>query len=138
MNVKAIGPHFSARKRNQTMMIVKSGRAQSRLEKSARESDTLAVSYEVQARIIREKTARLKALRLAKEAKTQTEEPPPTSQPNGAPRVAISNSSLNFKGTKMSTLRVIGPATHVSRAFMLNGSSSSRTVARDFGDDECR
>jgi hypothetical protein len=41
---------------------------QSRLEKAARESHGLSVGYEVQAKIIREKTARLKALRLAKEA----------------------------------------------------------------------
>jgi hypothetical protein len=41
---------------------------QSRLEKAARENPNLSVDYEVQATIIREKTARLKALRLAKEA----------------------------------------------------------------------
>jgi hypothetical protein len=41
---------------------------QSRLEKAARESHNLSVDYEVQAKITREKTARLKALRLAKEA----------------------------------------------------------------------
>ena len=41
---------------------------QSRLEKAARENSNLSVDYEVQAKIIREKTARLKALRLAKEA----------------------------------------------------------------------
>jgi hypothetical protein len=41
---------------------------QSRLEKAARENHNLSVAYEVQAKIIREKTARLKALRLAKEA----------------------------------------------------------------------
>ena len=41
---------------------------QSRLEKAARESHNLSVGYEVQAKIIRAKTARLKALRLAKEA----------------------------------------------------------------------
>jgi hypothetical protein len=46
----------------------KTTRAQSRLEKIARENDKLTVDYEVQARTIREKTARLKALRLAKEA----------------------------------------------------------------------
>jgi hypothetical protein len=46
----------------------KTTRAQSRLEKIARENDILAVDYEVQAKTIREKTARLKALRLAKEA----------------------------------------------------------------------
>jgi hypothetical protein len=33
--------------------------------------------YEAQARATREKTARLKALRLAKEAQAQSEEPPP-------------------------------------------------------------
>ena len=43
-------------------------RMQSRLEKAARENHNLSVDYEVQAKIIREKTARLKALRLAKEA----------------------------------------------------------------------
>jgi len=46
----------------------KNTRVQSRLEKTARENDNLTVDYEVQAKIIREKTARLKALRLAKEA----------------------------------------------------------------------
>jgi hypothetical protein len=46
----------------------KTTRMQSRLEKAARESHNLSVGYEVQAKIIREKTARLKALRLAKEA----------------------------------------------------------------------
>jgi hypothetical protein len=34
------------------------------------------IEYEVQARATREKTARLKALRLAKEAQVQTEAPP--------------------------------------------------------------
>jgi hypothetical protein len=46
----------------------KNTRVQSRLKKIARENDNLTVDYEVQAKIIREKTARLKALRLAKEA----------------------------------------------------------------------
>ena len=46
----------------------KSTRMQLRLEKAARESHNLSVGYEVQAKLIREKTARLKALRLAKEA----------------------------------------------------------------------
>jgi hypothetical protein len=46
----------------------KNTRMQLRLEKAARESHNLSVGYEVQAKIIREKTARLKALRLAKEA----------------------------------------------------------------------
>ena len=46
----------------------KNTRGQSRLEKIAREKDNLTVGYEAQAKIVREKTARLKALRLAKEA----------------------------------------------------------------------
>ena len=46
----------------------KGTRTQSRLEKAARENNNLRVDYEGQAKIIREKTARLKALRLAKEA----------------------------------------------------------------------
>ncbi len=54
----------------------KNTRMQSRLEKAARENANLTVGYEAQAKIIREKTARLKALRLAKEPQAQTEEPP--------------------------------------------------------------
>jgi hypothetical protein len=46
----------------------KNTRMQLRLEKAARENHNLSVDYEVQAKITREKTARLKALRLAKEA----------------------------------------------------------------------
>jgi hypothetical protein len=46
----------------------KNTRVQSRLEKIARENDKLTVGYEAQTKIIREKTARLKALRLAKQA----------------------------------------------------------------------
>jgi hypothetical protein len=46
----------------------KNSRTQSRLEKAARESDNLSVDYEVNAKIVREKTARLKALRLQKES----------------------------------------------------------------------
>ena len=46
----------------------KDTRMQSRLEKAARENHNLSVHYEVQAKVLREKTARLKALRLAKEA----------------------------------------------------------------------
>ncbi len=46
----------------------KNTRVQSRLEKIARENDNLTVDYEVHAKIICEKTARLKALRLAKKA----------------------------------------------------------------------
>ena len=49
----------------------KNTRAESRLEKTARESDNLMVGYEAQAKIIREKIARLKTLRLAKEAQSK-------------------------------------------------------------------
>jgi len=45
----------------------KNGRAQSRLEKAVRESANIGVHYEVEARAVREKIARLRALRLAKE-----------------------------------------------------------------------
>jgi hypothetical protein len=50
------------------MADLKNSRAQSRLEKSARESGSSWVHYETEAKAVREKTARLKALRLAKEA----------------------------------------------------------------------
>ncbi len=45
-------------------------------EERARDGRQAMIEYEVQARATREKTARLKALRLAKEAQAQTEEPP--------------------------------------------------------------
>jgi hypothetical protein len=50
------------------MADLKNSRAQSRLEKTARESGNSWVHYETEAKAVREKTARLKALRLAKEA----------------------------------------------------------------------
>jgi hypothetical protein len=55
---------------------LKNTRAQSRLEKTARENAKLSVDYEVQAKVTREKTARLKALRLAKEAAQKSKEVP--------------------------------------------------------------
>jgi hypothetical protein len=45
-------------------------------EERARDGRQAMIEYEVQARATREKTARLKALRLAKEAQAQTKEPP--------------------------------------------------------------
>ena len=45
-------------------------------EERARDGRQAMIEYEAQARATREKTARLKALRLAKEAQAQTEEPP--------------------------------------------------------------
>ena len=45
-------------------------------EERDRDGRAAMTEYEVQARATREKTARLKALRLAAEAQVQTEEPP--------------------------------------------------------------
>jgi hypothetical protein len=45
-------------------------------EERARDGHKAMIEYEVQARATREKTARLKALRLAKEAQAQTDAPP--------------------------------------------------------------
>ena len=45
-------------------------------EQRARDGQKAMTEYEVQARATREKTARLKVLRLAKEAQVQTEAPP--------------------------------------------------------------
>jgi hypothetical protein len=50
------------------MADLKNSRAQSRLEKAAREGGNVWMGYEAEAKAVREKTARLKALRLAKEA----------------------------------------------------------------------
>ena len=47
-----------------------------RQEERARDARKAMTEYEVQARATREKTARLKALRLAKEAQVQTEASP--------------------------------------------------------------
>jgi hypothetical protein len=50
----------------------KNSRSQSRLEKAAREDGSVRVHYEAQAKVIAEKTARLRALRLAKEEADRT------------------------------------------------------------------
>jgi hypothetical protein len=49
------------------MTDLKGSRAQSRLQKSARETGNAGLYYEVQARAVREKIARLRELRIAKE-----------------------------------------------------------------------
>ena len=49
------------------MADLKNSRAQSRLDKAARESANPGVHYEIEAKAIREKTVRLRALRIAKE-----------------------------------------------------------------------
>ncbi len=67
-----------------------SDQAQQRAEKSfkqeerARDGRNAMMEYEAQARAIREKTARLKSLRLAKQAQAQTEEKTPK-QPKQRP-----------------------------------------------------
>jgi hypothetical protein len=53
------------------MIVSKDSRAQSRLEKAAREGADVGAHYEVQAKATREKMARLRALRLAKQAAEQ-------------------------------------------------------------------
>ncbi len=50
------------------MADLKNIRTQSRLEKAAREGGNTWAGYEAEARAVREKTERLKALRMAKEA----------------------------------------------------------------------
>ena len=45
-------------------------------EQRARDGQQAMTEYEAQARAVREKTARLRALRLAREAEAQTEAPP--------------------------------------------------------------
>jgi hypothetical protein len=54
------------------MADLKNSRAQSRLEKAAREGGNGWVGYEAEAKAVREKTARLKALRIAREAADKT------------------------------------------------------------------
>jgi hypothetical protein len=49
------------------MADLRGGRAQSRLEKAARETGNAGLHYEVEAKAVREKIARLRALRIAKE-----------------------------------------------------------------------
>jgi len=49
------------------MTDLKGSRAESRLEKAARETGNAGLHYEVEARAVREEIARLRALRIAKE-----------------------------------------------------------------------
>jgi hypothetical protein len=55
-------------------------------EERAQDGRKAMAEYEAQARAIREKTARLKALRLAKEAAPQTETAPASQRPRRARR----------------------------------------------------
>jgi hypothetical protein len=57
--------------------LKKRAEARFKQEERALDRQTAMTEYEAQVLAIREKTARLKALRLAKEAQAQNEEPPP-------------------------------------------------------------
>jgi len=50
------------------MTVLKDSRAQSRLQKAAQEGGNAGLHYEVEVRAVREKIARLRALRIAKES----------------------------------------------------------------------
>lgn len=54
------------------MIDLKDSRAQLRLQKAAREGGNAGLLYEVAARAVREKIARLRALRIAKEAEEKS------------------------------------------------------------------
>lgn len=54
------------------MTDLKGSRAQSRWEKAARETGGAGLHYEVEARAVREKIARLRALRIAKETEDKS------------------------------------------------------------------
>ena len=64
----------------------KNSRSQSRLEKAAREDEKVRVHYEVEAKSVAEKTARLRALRLAKEAADRTAAASMPAPPRGPKR----------------------------------------------------
>jgi hypothetical protein len=55
------------------MADLKDSRAQSRLEKAARETGNAGLHYEVEAKAVREKIARLRALRIAKDTADKSE-----------------------------------------------------------------
>jgi hypothetical protein len=71
-------------------------------EERARDGRKAMTEYEAEARATREKTARLKALRLAEEAQARDEPPPPKLAESGGPR-ADRNSS-NFSGSAFPNL----------------------------------
>jgi hypothetical protein len=76
----------------------KNTRAQSRLEKAAREDHKVRVHYEVEARTVAEKTARLRALRLAKEAADKTAAdnmPAPSKKPKAGKKRPKAGESLS-------------------------------------------
>ena len=62
---------------NSKEVLKKQAEARFKQEERALDGRKAMTEYEAQVLAIREKTARLKALRLAKEAQVQSEEPPP-------------------------------------------------------------
>ena len=62
---------------NSKEVLKRRAEARFRQEERALDGRKAMTEYEAQVLAIREKTARLKALRLAKEAQAQNEEPPP-------------------------------------------------------------
>ena len=68
---------------NSKEVLKRRAEARFRQEERALDGRKAMTEYEAQVLAIREKTARLKALRLAKEAQAQNEEPPPKT--NGRP-----------------------------------------------------
>ena len=62
---------------NSKEVLKKRAEARFRQEERALDGRKAMTEYEAQVLAIREKTARLRALRLAKEAQAQNEEPPP-------------------------------------------------------------
>ena len=63
--------------KNSREAVMKRAEARFKQEERALDGRKAMTEYEAQVLAIREKTARLKALRLAKEAQAQNEEPPP-------------------------------------------------------------
>jgi hypothetical protein len=63
--------------KNSREALMKQAEARFKQEERALDGRKAMTEYETQVLAIREKTAHLKALRLAKEAQAQTEEPPP-------------------------------------------------------------
>ena len=63
--------------KNSKEALMKQAEARFKQEERALDGRKAMTEYETQVLAIREKTAHLKALRLAKEAQAQTEEPPP-------------------------------------------------------------
>ena len=69
-------------------------------EERAQDGRKAMIEYEAQAVATRKKTARLKALRLAKEAQVQSEPPAPKPAERPGPRVATNKSALNFRARR--------------------------------------